>query len=227
MNNTFNELKKKSLKVFIINIAIALVGVAFVGFGIAFNSEAMLGNDAVAILYDGVRNAFGFELNKLGIITNVVNYSVIVVALILNKKYINIGTFIYTIPMGNFVSIGSKIHEYINFPNILEWRILSSVLGCSMTFLGVGIFIAVNIGFDPFTSIHMIVRDKINSEFKTARVICDIISVAVGFILGGKLGIVTIVAALIGGPSIQFVSEFFKKAVLIHVVSNKNNILEY
>ncbi|MDR3593540.1 hypothetical protein [Clostridium sp.] len=227
MNNIVNKLKKKSYVNFLMNIAIALVGVAFVGFGIAFNSAAMLGNDAVAILYDGVRNVCGFELSKLGIITNVVNYSVIIVALILNRKYINIGTFIYTIPMGNFVSIGSKIHDYMNFPNILEWRILSSVLGCSMTFLGIGIFIAVNIGFDPFTSIHMIVRDRINSQFKTARVICDIISVSVGFLLGGKLGIVTVVAALVGGPSIQFVSEFFKKSVLIHVGSDKSNILEY
>lgn len=225
MNNIVNKQKKNLIKSFIINIVIALIGVAFVGFGIAFNSEAMLGNDAVAILYDGIRNVCGFPLSKLGIITNVVNYSVIIIALILNRKYINIGTLIYTIPMGTFVGIGSKIYEYMNFPNILEWRIFGSVLGCSMTFLGIGIFIAVDIGLDPFTSIHMILRDKIKCQYKTARVICDVTSLILGFVLGGKAGIVTVIAALIAGPSIQFVSDFFKKAILIYV--KKNNIIEY
>lgn len=227
MNNMVDKLRNKVSKIFFMNIAIALVGTAFVGFGIAFNSAAMLGNDAVAILYDGVRNACGFPLSKLGIITNVVNYSVIIIALILNRKYINIGTFIYTIPMGTFVGIGSKIHEYMNFSNGLESRILSSVLGCSMTFLGLGIFIAIDIGLDPFTSIHMTVRDKINSQYKTARVICDVTSVVLGFILGGKAGIVTVIVALTAGPCIQFVSEFFKKVFLIHVKLNKDSILEY
>lgn len=227
MNSMINNFKTKSYKNFLINIAIALVGVAFVGFGIAFNAAAMLGNDAVAILYDGVRNACGFPASKLGTITNVVNYSIIVIAIILNRKYINIGTFIYTIPMGTFVRIGSKFHEYLNFTDALGWRVLSSVLGCSMTFLGLGIFIAVNIGLDPFTSIAMILRDKIRSQYKTAKIICDVTSLSAGFILGGKAGAVTFIAALVGGPSIQFVSEFFKKTILIHIKSEKNKILQY
>lgn len=227
MNSIVNSLKTKSYKNFLINIAIALVGVAFVGFGIAFNSAAMLGNDAVAILYDGVRNVCGFPVSKLGTITNIVNYSIIIIAIILNRKYINIGTFIYTIPMGTFVGIGSRFYEYLNFPNILEWRILSSVFGCSMTFLGLGIFIAINIGLDPFTSIAMILRDKIKSQYKTAKVICDVTSLAVGFMLGGKAGAVTVIAALVGGPTIQFVSEFFKKTILIHLKLDKDKILQY
>ena len=62
MNSAFNKLMKGSYKSVLINLIIALIGVAFVGFGIAFNSAAMLGNDAVAILYDGVRNVCGFPL---------------------------------------------------------------------------------------------------------------------------------------------------------------------
>lgn len=217
MNNTFNKTKENSMKNFMINIAIALVGVAFVGFGIAFNSAAMLGNDAVAILYDGVRNICGLPIDKLGIVTNAVNYAIIVIAFLLNKKYINIGTFIYTIPMGTFVGIGAQIYEYLNFPPILEFKILSSVVGCLMLFIGLGIFIAIDIGVDPFTALAMILKDKINSQYKTAKIICDLSSLAIGFALGGKAGVVTVMAALFGGPIIQFVSEIMKKSVLIHV----------
>lgn len=217
MNNAFNKTKEKSMKNFMINIAIALVGVAFVGFGIAFNSAAMLGNDAVAILYDGVRNIFGLPIDRLGIVTNAVNYAIIVIAFLINRKYINIGTFIYTIPMGTFVGIGAKIYESFNFPPILEFKILSSVVGCLMLFIGLGIFIAIDIGLDPFTALAMILKDKINSQYKTAKIICDLSSLAIGFALGGKAGVVTVMAALFGGPIIQFVSEIMKKSVLIHV----------
>lgn len=217
MNNAFNRTKENSMKNFMINIAIALVGVAFVGFGIAFNSAALLGNDAVAILYDGVRNICGLPIDRLGIVTNAVNYAIIVIAFLLNKKYINIGTFIYTIPMGTFVGIGTKIYEYLNFPPILEFKILSSVVGCLMLFIGLGIFIAIDIGLDPFTALAMILKDKINSQYKTAKIICDLSSLAIGFALGGKAGVVTVMAALFGGPIIQFLSEIMKKSVLIHV----------
>ncbi|MFW2487887.1 YczE/YyaS/YitT family protein [Clostridium chromiireducens] len=223
MNNAFNQTKEKSLKTFMINIAIALVGVAFVGFGIAFNSAAMLGNDAVAILYDGVRDICGLPMDSLGIVTNVVNYGIIVIAFLLNRRYINIGTFIYTIPMGTFVGIGSKIYEALNFPLILEFKILSSVAGCLMLFIGLGIFIAIDIGLDPFTALAMILKDKINSQYKTAKIICDLSSLAIGFTLGGKAGIVTVMAALFGGPIIQFVSEVVKKSVLIHIKVQKQH----
>ena len=215
MNLTNDESKKRSIGNLLIKIVIALVGVAFVGFGIAFNSAAMLGNDAVAILYDGVRNICGLPVSKLGIVTNVVNYGIIVIAFMLNRKYINIGTFIYTIPMGTFVGIGAKIYEYINFPSGLEFRILSSVIGCLMLFIGLGIFIAIDIGVDPFTAIAMILKDKLNSEYKTAKIICDVTSLVIGFLLGGKAGVVTIMAALFGGPIIQFVSEVIKKISFI------------
>lgn len=227
MMSTVNTLKEKSLKVLLINILIALVGVALVGFGIAFNSAAMLGNDAVAILYDGVRSAIGLPQSELGMTTNVVNYAIIILSLLINRKYINIGTFIYTIPMGTFVGIGSKFYEYMNLPNVLEWRILSSVCGSLMLFTGLGIFIAINIGLDPFTSLAMILKDKMKSQYRTAKIICDVTSLIIGFILGGKAGAVTVIAALIGGPCIQFASELFKKSVLMKIKIGEKNILQY
>ena len=37
---------------------------------------------------------------------------------------------------------------------------------------------------------------------------------ALGFTFGGKVGVVTVIAALIAGPTIQKVSEVFDKRVL-------------
>ena len=214
MDNTVGRSRNKSYGPLLRKLPIALVGVVLVGFGIAFNSAGMLGNDAVSVLYDGARNILGFQMDKLGLVTNLVNLIFLTVVFIFGRKYINIGTFIYALPLGNFVSIGFKIHEILSLPGTLGGRILTSFLGCSMLFLGLGIFIAMDIGMDPVTGVNMIVRDKIKSQYKTAKVICDVSSLVLGFALGGKAGAVTVIAAFIGGPTIQKVSEVFDKTIL-------------
>ncbi|MBL4935608.1 hypothetical protein JK636_07535 [Clostridium sp. YIM B02515] len=214
MDNTISKFKNKSYETLLRKLPIALAGVILVGFGLAFNSAGRLGNDPVAVLYDGVRSILGFPIEKLGLVTNMVNVVFLAIVLIFNRKYINIGTFIYALPLGNFISLGFKLHDVLNIPGTMGGRILTSFLGCTMLFLGVGIFIAMNIGMDPVTGVTMIVRDKMRRQYKVAKVMCDIISLAVGFSFGGKVGAVTVIAALIAGPIIQKVSETFDKTVL-------------
>jgi uncharacterized membrane protein YczE len=72
----------------------------------------------------------------------------------------------------------------------------------------------MDIGMDPCTGIVMIIKDKINRQYKVAKVISDICSLTLGFTFGGKVGVVTVIAALIAGPSIQKISEVFDKTVL-------------
>lgn len=214
MDNIISKMNNKSYETLLRKIPIALVGVALVGLGLAFNSAAGLGNDAVAVLYDGVRNTLGLQGDKLGLVTNLVNFIFIAVVFLLGRKYINIGTFIYALPMGNFVNIGFKFYEILNIPSTIGGRILTSFCGCSMLFLGIGIFIAVDIGMDPCTGVIMLVRDKIKGQYKISKIICDIISLALGFSFGGKVGVVTVIAALIAGPTIQKISEVFDDKVL-------------
>jgi uncharacterized membrane protein YczE len=214
MDSTISRIKNKSYETLLRKIPLALLGVALVGFGLAFNSAAMLGNDAIAVLYDGARAALGLQVDKLGLVTNLVNIIFIAIVFILNRKYINIGTFIYALPMGNFISLGFKLHELLNIPNNLAGMILTCFCGYTMLFVGVGIFIAVNIGMDPVTGVIMLVRDKIKGQYKSAKIICDVISLVIGFALGGKVGAATFIAAFIAGPIIQKVSEVFDKTVL-------------
>lgn len=214
MNDTIKKIKGKSYEGFFTRVLIAVVGVALVGFGLAFNSSAMLGNDPVAVFYDGIRNLCGFPREKLGLVTNFINCTFIVTMFILGRKYINIGTFIYTLPMGSFIDLGFKIHQILNIPETLNGRIFTAFCGCSMLFLGVGIFIAANIGMDPCTGIVVIVKDKIKSQYKTSKVICDIAMLILGFVFGGKMGAVTVISALIAGPTIQKISEVFDRKVL-------------
>ncbi len=100
-----------------------------------------------------------------------------------------------------------KISEYIP-------RIIASAIACLMLFIGGAIFISLNIGLDPFTSLIMIVRDKTKKSFRIIKIVTDMGFLILGWILGGKVGIVTIVCAICAGPCINKFVDLLKNTNL-------------
>lgn len=197
-------------KVFLFKVLFALVGIMLIGLGIGFNASALLGNDPIAILYDGIRNAAGLGYDSLGLITNLVNLSVLILLFFVGRRYLNIGTVIYMVPLGSFVNIGNKLYaQLLRNPSIIV-RLLMGVSGSLLIYIGVGIFIAMNIGLDPFTALVMVINDKLGWEFRKTKICFDIILVIVGVVLGGLLGIITVITALTAGPCIQFFASIIK-----------------
>jgi uncharacterized membrane protein YczE len=214
MNKTINKVKDKTYENYFTRMLIAFAGVILIGIGLAFNSSAMLGNDPIAVFYDGIRNLLGFPRESLGMVNNIINYTIVGIMLLLGRQYVKIGTFIYTLPMGSIITMGFKIYEFLGIPNTLSGRMLVAFCGCIMLFSGIGIFISANIGMDPCTGIVMMVKDRIKREYKVCKIICDICMLSLGFVFGGKIGAVTVIAAFVGGPMIQKVSEVFEKRVI-------------
>lgn len=217
MNNTINKVKNKAYENYLTRILVAFAGVILIGIGLAFNSSAMLGNDPIAVFYDGIRNLLGFPRESLGMVNNIINYTIVGIMLLLGRQYVKIGTFIYTLPMGSIITMGFKIYEILGISNTLNGRMFTAFCGCIMLFSGIGIFISANIGMDPCTGIVMMVKDRIKREYKVCKIICDICMLVLGFVFGGKIGAVTVIAAFIGGPMIQKVSEIFEKRVISRV----------
>ncbi|MCI5872613.1 MAG: hypothetical protein PUJ55_15560 [Clostridiales bacterium] len=185
-------------------ILAAIVGVFLIGVGVAFNNCAGLGNDPVGIVYDGMRNAAGLSVEQLGMASNAVNIFLVLLLCVIGRRYISIGTIIYFLPYGFFVSIGERIYRMLLHTETMAVRIGFSVLGCLLLYLGVAIFIVVDIGVDPFTGIVLVICDKVKREYRFVKVAFDISMIILGTALGGTLGVVTVATALTGGPVIQF-----------------------
>lgn len=200
------------MKIDVKKIFYALFGIFLVGVGIAFNNCAKLGNDPVGIVYDGVRNIAKLNSGQLGMASNFVNYGLIVLLIFIGRRYVNIGTFIYILPYGFFVSVGTKLYHYLfaSNTNNIYFQSLAVVVGCLLLYTGVAIFIVVDIGLDPFTGLVMVIRDKIKLDYKRTKIMFDVTMVIIGTVLGGKLGVVTIVTAMLAGPTIQFLANQIK-----------------
>ena len=190
------------------SVLIALIGILLVGVGVAFNNCAGLGNDPVGIVYDGIRNVTGMGAEQLGLASNIVNLSLALLVFFTGRKYISVGTLVYFLPYGFFVELGILLYQLLA-PETggLAVQIAFSVVGCLLLYLGVAVYITMDIGVDPFTGIVLVIRDAVKKEYRIVKIIFDITMIILGTVLGGKLGAVTIITALTAGPVIQFFSE--------------------
>lgn len=192
---------------------IAVIGILLVGIGVSFNAMAHLGNDPIGIFYDGIRNTLGLTREQLGLASNIVNVILVIVVIFAGRTYLSIGTVIYMVPYGLCVDLGTFIYSKIFTADMLWSRMIASVAGCLLLYTGVAIFIAVDIGLDPMTGVAMVVRDISNWDFKKAKWLFDAVLTIIGFVLGGTLGIVTILTALMAGPLIQWILGYVKKII--------------
>ncbi len=192
-------------------IAFALIGIFLVGCGVAFNAMAQFGNDSIGIVYDGVRSFANLNQEQLGYVSNFLNWGLVALLWFVGRRYVNIGTLIYILPYGMFVDIGTWLYGAFFGGAGFFGRLLATIIGCSIIYIGVGIFITMDIGLDPFTGLVMTIRDAVKQEYRKVKILFDLCMIALGFLLGGKLGVITIVTAFTAGPGIQFCADKFKK----------------
>ena len=198
-------------KISVATILVALIGVFFCGAGVGINNMASLGNDSVGILYDGFLNTFGLELSMA---SNIVNISLVVLLLFIGRKFVSLGTIIYLVPYGLCVSAGISIANVLRFSDSLAASIMLAVVGSLILCMGIALFIVIDIGVDPFTGVVLVLVEKLKKEYKFVKIGFDISCIIIGFLLGGKAGVVTLVLAVCLGPSIQFFVKLFTKLLV-------------
>lgn len=196
-------------------MVLAVAGILLVGTGVAFNAAAALGNDPVGIVYDGIRNTANLSSGQLGMASNVVNVALMILIFFMGRHYINIGTFIYVIPYGAAVDLGGRLYAALFPAQTLPVRIMGAAIGCLLLYTGVAMFITADIGLDPFTGVVMIIRDKVRKQYRVVKICFDIGCITLGIVLGGKMGVITVITALTAGPAIQFLADGMKKRMKI------------
>ena len=90
-------------------------------------------------------------------------------------------------------------------------KVLAVIIGCLSICVGVAIFIVADIGVDPLTGLTLWLGDKLKWEYRKTKVGFDICLTIAGFAMGGKLGAITLIVTLLGGPIIQCFVDILKK----------------
>lgn len=192
-------------------VLVALVGIFLVCVGVAFNNNTLLGNDPVGLIYDGIRVTFHVAQINLGLVSNVINVVLLILLFMVGRHYANVGSLMYLIPYGTFVLLGSHLYRWIFTNDALSTRVLGGVVGISLYYLGISLFICTDIGVDPFSGFMLTLRDYLHWSLRKTKICFDLVLIVIGFLLGGKVGGITLVTVATTGPAIQFLSTRLAK----------------
>ncbi len=188
------------------------LGFAVFGLSIATLIRANLGTSPWVMLTVALSQIFGLTP---GTLTIIIGFVVLSVVLILRER-IGWGT------LGNILFIGPWIDLSLRFipANIDNWIIQAAMLFISAGLMGLAsaIYIGVDAGAGPRDSLMLALSRTSGWSLRRARGTIEVVVLLAGWLLGGPIGIGTVVFALVIGPSVQW--NFKLLNVQAHRVEN-------
>ena len=194
-------------------LVILLVGLTIAHLGVTLFLLSELGTDTFTVFIQGLSRTVHLTVGTVHVIVLCI---LVVIMLAATKGYVKPGTVVCAFCGGPIIDLFTWLFGgYINGDAAMPVRVVSMVLGCVILSAGMSIVINSNAGTGPNDLVAIILSDKIASvEFRWVRVGCDLFFVVLGFLLGGTVGVGTIVAVFLTGPFVQFWLPRTKRVVL-------------
>ena len=217
----------KAVKETLLRLILLLFGLTVAHFGVTLFLLADLGTDPFNVLVQGIYRTLDGFLNfgflSHGNVHIVMCLLIIVALLIVDRSYIKIGTVVCMLCGGPIIDFFTFLLSGL-FKNELPLLIgmLIQAIACVILAMGMTVVIKSNAGTGPNDLVAVVISDKAKWRFGIVRVAVDAVFVLVGFLLGGSVGIGTIICVVLVGPVAGFflpISEkFVNKALKVFKV---------
>ena len=188
---------------FLRDFLVIQVGFALFGLSIAVMIRSNLGTSPWAVLEVAFSKLTGITPGRMSII---VGFVVLLGALALREK-IGWGT------LGNILFIGLWEDLFLGIiPSVDNNIAIQGVMLLAGIFtmgIATAIYIGVNAGAGPRDSLMLAVHRTTRLSIRLGRAIIEIVVVTVGWLLGGPLGVGTVIFAFLIGPAVQWAFKLF------------------
>ena len=196
---------KRSGKEWALRIIILMVGLTIAHLGVTLFLLSELGSDPFNVLIQGLfRSLSGVIHSSLlthGRVHIAVCLIIILILLIVDRSYIKIGTILCMICGGPIIDFFTMLLGPLGIGNAsMIVRIPVLVLGCFILAYGMTIVIKSDAGTGPNDLVAIVISDKTKKKFSVVRIIVDVCFVVIGYLMGGTVGIGTVICAFLVGP---------------------------
>ena len=205
INTGMSEELLGGMKEKLCRLVLLFCGLTIAHLGVTLFILANLGADPFNVFVQGLRLLIGSSLTH-GAVHMCVSFLIILILLFVDRTYIKAGTLICMICGGPIIDFFTWVLSVFEIGSaVLAIKIPVLILGCVILAFGMTIVIRSEAGTGPNDLVAVVISEKGKFKFGLTRVITDGLFVLIGFILGGKFGIGTIICAFLVG----FVADFF------------------
>ncbi|HLR03349.1 MAG TPA: YitT family protein [Virgibacillus sp.] len=174
------------------------IGLTVLGLGVALTVKGQkFGVGSWDVLHIGLFNQLGLSIGLWSIIMGVL---IITISSIGLREFPKIGTFANMTCVGIFIDLFNWL---IPNPDTLLTQFIAFFGGVLLMAAGAGIYISAHLGAGPRDSLMLVITKKFNSSIAVSRTIMEICVAVIGYLLGGPIGIGTVIITFALGPVIQ------------------------
>ena len=179
----------------------AVTGITMIGIGVAFNYMANLGLGPWGVLHDGISKTINITYGQAGILTSLIS----LLLWIPLKQKPGIATIFDAFWIGLTADF---IINLIPDAKSLLIQIIYLIIGITLIGLGTAIYVGGDLGAGPRDGI-MVGLEKLGLKIGTAITLLEFVAFSIGFLLGGKIGIASIIIVLSIGRVLQVFMPYF------------------
>lgn len=192
-------------------ILTSLIGLILCGVGVSMFLYSGMGVDPASVFELGIAKVFGISY---GTSSALINVAILLIVFFIDKSYINISSLIAIFGIGYTADFVRKILGILiqGEPNLIL-KLALILIGLFIMSCGIATYIKADLGVGAIDLISEIISRKSKMQYRLVRVIGDVAFVVIGFLLGGTVGVGTVVAAFLTGPTVQLVRPGIEKVL--------------
>jgi uncharacterized membrane protein YczE len=191
-----------------------LFGLVFMSVGASFFITANIGSEAITVFIQGIMFKTNSNYAISIIVANLVPVSLLFV--IKRNDLLSFGSFAILL-IGPLIDFWLASGLFVT-PSLIFMQILFLTIGIMLTGFGLSVYIHANVGMSPFEALVVAISQKFkNVRFFIIKILFDMLFLIVGFVLGGVVGIGTVISVLAFGPVINTYLFLLKKIKLFAI----------
>lgn len=183
-----------------------LTGILLLSLGITLTIKGQIfGVGSWDVLHIGLAKTLGLTIGTWSIL---IGLAIIAFDIVITKKFPLPGTFIDMFLAGIFIDIFNYL-----IPDIdgFWMQLLSYVCGLLLLGWGCGMYMVANLGIGPRDSLMLLMVHKLGWSVTRSRTTMEVTVALIGFLLGGPIGVGTVLMAFGLGPIVQFALTYNEK----------------
>ena len=177
-----------------------MLGVFLMGAGVAVFDQLGFGTDPCSVMNLAICRLLGWSYGNWMLTMNVI---LLLILLFLGEiKRIGVGSVANIVMVGysaDFVTwIINKIHPLVN--ETLTVKLIVFFPTMAVFLVAVALYMVVDMGVSPYDAMPQVIAARIKKPFSIVRLGWDVLVLTIGFLLGGTVGLVTLITGFCVGP---------------------------
>ncbi|MEK4229520.1 YczE/YyaS/YitT family protein [Solibacillus sp. FSL H8-0538] len=176
-----------------------LAGILVLSFGLALVIKGQaIGVGSWDVLHIGLAQTVGLTIGSWSII---LGFIILAVNGFITKSWPQLGTYLDMIISGVFLDIFIYLLPEVDG---LFMQFLAFIAGIVLLGFGCGMYMVANIGVGPRDTLMILLVQRLGWSVNRARTTLEVVVAVVGFVLGGPIGVGTLIMAFGLGPVVQW-----------------------